>query len=133
MLELSEKLLDVRNQSSLFTRDFVNSSLIALCGSRHNERPDAVLFREEIEVSQIEINMTTYNNQSMVKKEHARIIAEELIKFGSKTPKDLDLNKEHCLANLLSLATGNGSYKLSVEKINQIQNEAFSIEWKPTS
>lgn len=77
--------------------------------------------------------MTTYNNQSMVKKEHARIIAEELIKLGSKTPKDLDLDREHCLSNLLSLATGYGTYRLSVDAINKIQNEAFSIEWQQTN
>ena len=74
--------------------------------------------------------MIRYNNQSMVKKEHARVITEELIKLGSKTPNDTDLNKEHCLANLLSLAAGNGTYKLSVEEINQIHNEEFSIDWK---
>ena len=74
--------------------------------------------------------MTTYNNQSMVKKEHVKFISEELIKLGSKTPENLDLEKEHCLANLLSLATGNGTYRLSVDDINKIQNEAFSIEWQ---
>lgn len=74
--------------------------------------------------------MTIYTNQSMVKKEHARIIAEALIELDSKIPKDLDFKKEHSLANILSLATGNGTYKLSFDEINQIQNEEFSIEWK---
>jgi len=42
--------------------------------------------------------MIRYNNQSMLKKEHARVITAELIKLGSKSPNDTDLNKEHCLA-----------------------------------
>ena len=43
---------------------------------------------------------------------------------------NLDLEKEHSLANILYLATGNGTYKLSPEQINQIKNDEFSIDWK---
>lgn len=74
--------------------------------------------------------MITYNRNSMVKKEHVKIIAEILINLGSKVPNDLDLEKEHCLANLLYLASGDGSYKLSSDQINQIKNDEFSIDWK---
>ena len=41
-MELSRKLLDVGNQSSLFSESIVNSSLTASCGSMHDERPDPV-------------------------------------------------------------------------------------------
>ena len=74
--------------------------------------------------------MTTYINNSMVKKEHGKIIAKKLRKLGSKVPNDLDLEKEHCLANLLHLASGNGTYKLSSDQINQIKNDEFSINWQ---
>ena len=74
--------------------------------------------------------MSTYTNSSMVKKDHVKIIAEELRKLGSKVPSNLDLEKDHSLANILYLAAGNGTYKLSREQINQITNDEFSIDWK---
>lgn len=74
--------------------------------------------------------MATYNRNSMVKKEHGKIIAQELINLGSKVPNDIDLDKEHCLANLLYLAAGDGSYKLTSDQINQIKSNEFSISWK---
>lgn len=74
--------------------------------------------------------MTTYIKSSMVKKGHGKIIAEKLDNLGSKIPNNLDLEKEHCLANLLHLASGNGKYKLSFRKINQIKDDEFSINWQ---
>lgn len=76
------------------------------------------------------INMTTYTNNAMVKKEHVKIISEELSNIGSRMPQDLDPEKDHCLKNILYLATGNGTYGLSTDQINQIGNDEFSIEWK---
>jgi len=74
--------------------------------------------------------MTIYNRNSMVKKDHVKIIVGELEILGSKVQNDLDLEKEHCLANLLYLASGNGRYKLPSDQINQIKSEEFSIDWK---
>ena len=66
----------------------------------------------------------------MVKKEHVKFIAAELSNIGSQVPHDLDLEKDHCLKNILYLATGNEAYGLSTDQINQIGNDEFSIEWK---
>lgn len=49
--------------------------------------------------------------------------------MGSKVPENIDLEKEHCLANLLYLAVGDGSYKLTLNQIAQIKTDEFSIEW----
>lgn len=73
--------------------------------------------------------MRTYISSSMVKVEHAKIIKEKLKDLKSEVPQDLDLEIEHCLANLLYLAAGDGSYKLTSDQINQIKGDEFSINW----
>lgn len=65
----------------------------------------------------------------MVKKEYVKIIDQELKKMGSKVPKNIDLEKEHCLASLLYLAAGDGSYRLTLDQIAKIKTDEFSIEW----
>lgn len=66
----------------------------------------------------------------MIKKEHVKIIAVELAKLGSKMPDNLDLETEHSLANLLSLACGSGSYQIEPEKLIQIRTDEFAIDEK---
>lgn len=72
--------------------------------------------------------MTTYNEKSMVQKEHAIFIASELKKLGSKIPNDLELKDEHSLSYLLSLACGGGKFGISLANINSIGNNEFNIE-----
>lgn len=74
--------------------------------------------------------MTIYNRNSMVKKEHVKVIANELITLGSKVANNIDLDSEHCLANILHLAVGKGTFGLSYEQINNIKSNEFSISWK---
>lgn len=78
--------------------------------------------------------MKTYNERSMVSKEHASFIAKKLACLCSKVPenirKDLDEGKQdkYALANLLALACGGSTYKLTKDNILLIKNEYFSIE-----
>ena len=67
---------------------------------------------------------------SMVKKEHVKIITSKLKSLGSDVPKDISIDKAHALANILYLATGNGTHKLSIEQINQINGDDFIIKWE---
>tara|TARA_R110000824_G_scaffold31699_3_gene102809 strand:- start:1105 stop:1305 length:201 start_codon:yes stop_codon:yes gene_type:complete len=66
----------------------------------------------------------------MVKKEHVKIVTSKLKSLGSDVPKDISIDKAHALANILYLATGNGTYKLSIEQINQISGDDFIIKWE---
>jgi hypothetical protein len=68
-----------------------------------------------------------YDEKSMVKREHVKIIVKELRELGSEIPQNLDINNEHSLANLLSLACGGGKYRLKPNKIAQIKSDEFSI------
>lgn len=78
--------------------------------------------------------MEIYNEKSMVKKEHAKLIAEKLYSLGSKISEhieeDLKENKEkqYALANLLSLACGGSTHKLEIDQIKSINNDQFYIE-----
>ncbi|WP_419777760.1 hypothetical protein [Malaciobacter marinus] len=72
--------------------------------------------------------MTTYNEKSMVKKEHVKFIKSELKKLDSKLANNINSEKEHSLANLLSLACGGGTFGISLDDINSIGNDEFSIE-----
>ena len=69
-----------------------------------------------------------YDEKSMVKKEHVKIIVKELSNLGSKIPQNLHINNEHSLANLLSLACGSGKYRLEPNIISQIKSDEFSIK-----
>lgn len=77
--------------------------------------------------------MVIYNENSMVTKEHAKLIADKLGTLKSKVSKKIeeDLKKgkkdEYALANLLSLACGDGTYKLEIDQIMSINNNQFSI------
>jgi len=66
----------------------------------------------------------------MVKKEHVKIITSKLKALGSDVPKDLSIDETHALANILYLATGNGTYKLPIEQINKIEGNDFTIKWE---
>jgi hypothetical protein len=78
--------------------------------------------------------MTIYDEKSMLKKEHVKLIADKLGSLGSKVPenleKDLKENEknEYALANLLFLACGGGKYKLEIDQIKLINNDQFSIK-----
>ena len=74
--------------------------------------------------------MTIYTRNSMIKKEHVKIIASKLRDLGSDVPKDLSIDEAHALANMLYLATGNGTYKLPIEQINKIEGSDFTIKWE---
>lgn len=69
-----------------------------------------------------------YDEKSMVKKEHVKIIVKELRKLGSEIPQNLDANNEHSLASLLSLACGGGTYGLEPNKMAKIKSDGFSIK-----
>ena len=71
--------------------------------------------------------MIIYDEKSMVKKEHVKFISEELNELKSKIPQNLDMDNEHSLANLLSLACGGGKYRLEPNIIAQIKSDEFSI------
>lgn len=70
----------------------------------------------------------------MVKKEHAKVIADKLGSLGSKVSEhikeELKENKEdkYALANLLFLACGGSTYKLEIDQIKSINNDQFSIK-----
>jgi len=66
----------------------------------------------------------------MVKSEHIKVIAIELEKLGSKLPENLDMDSDHSLANILSLACGGGSYQIEPEKLIQIRTEEFAFDEK---
>ena len=72
--------------------------------------------------------MIIYNENSMVKKEHVKFIESELTKLGSKVANNINLEKDHSLANLLSLACGGGKFGISLKDINSICNDEFKIE-----
>jgi len=74
--------------------------------------------------------LTIYTRNSMVKKEHVKIITSKLKALGSDVPKDLSIDETHALANILYLATGNGTYKLPIEQINKIEGNDFTIKWE---
>jgi len=74
--------------------------------------------------------MDTYTKQSMVKQKHINQIERQLIKLGSALPQGFDKTKDRALGNILKLATGDGTYKLSPELINKISSEEFEIIWK---
>ncbi len=76
------------------------------------------------------MKLTIYTKNSMVKKEHVKIITRKLINLGSNVPEGLSTDEEHALANLLYLAAGDGTYKLTSDQINQIKSNKFSISWK---
>lgn len=78
--------------------------------------------------------MEIYKENSMVKKDHAKLIAEKLVDLGSNVPKSIrdDLSQgeknEYSLALLLSLACGGSTHKLTMNEILQINNESFLIK-----
>jgi hypothetical protein len=74
--------------------------------------------------------LTIYTRNSMVKKEHVKIITRKLRALGSDVPKDLSIDEAHALTNMLYLATGNGAYKLPIEQINKIEGSDFTIKWE---
>ena len=51
-------------------------------------------------------------------------------KSKSVLPKDFDKTKDKALSNILSLAIGNGIYRISIESVNKISSEEFKIDWK---
>lgn len=66
----------------------------------------------------------------MVNKEHVKIITRKLRALGSDVSKGLSIDEAHALANVLYLATGNGTYKLPIEEINKIEGSDFTIKWE---
>ncbi|MBR9867122.1 MAG: hypothetical protein GYB18_08475 [Oceanospirillales bacterium] len=71
--------------------------------------------------------MQDYIGTQMINKGHAKFIAKELRKRGSKAPSSLIFSKDRSLANLLSLACGVGKYALKIEDIISIGNSEFTI------
>ncbi|MFT4851227.1 MAG: hypothetical protein ACI83B_003792 [Sediminicola sp.] len=76
--------------------------------------------------------MDTYTNESMVKQKHINEIERQLIKLGSALPQNFDKTKDRALSNILRLATGDGTNKVSLELINKISSEKFEfkIKWE---
>jgi hypothetical protein len=76
--------------------------------------------------------MDTYTNESMVKQKNINEIERQLIKLGSALPQNFDKTKDRALGNILSLATGDGTNKVSLELINKISSEKFEfkIKWE---
>lgn len=74
--------------------------------------------------------MEVYTNTSMVKQRHIDEIESQLKKLKSALPKDFDKTKDRALSNILSLATGNGKYSISLESVNKISSDEFKIIWK---
>lgn len=74
--------------------------------------------------------MELYTNTSMVKQKHIHEIERQLIKLGSALPQGFDKTKDRALGNILSLATGDGTYKVSLELINKISSDEFEIKCK---
>lgn len=91
-----------------------------------NNRSTVVRVREYVPDKRISVYET---NNAMVKKEHIKYIHEQLQKLNSKVPYELEKSeKDHALCNVLSLACGGGTFSVSLEEINNIKNEEFSIQ-----
>ena len=66
----------------------------------------------------------------MVNPEHIQVINQQLQKHGSKVPEDfLKIDEAHALGNVLSLAIGEGCYKVDLAEINKIGNHEFSLNY----
>lgn len=72
--------------------------------------------------------MTVYTNSIWVKAEHIKEINKLLEQLGSKVSDEFIGNGKHILANVLSLACGDGTYGISIEKINSIKHPEFEIQ-----
>ncbi len=71
--------------------------------------------------------MITYQHTNMVKADHIKVINKSLKKMGSKVQEDCLDGENHSLANILHLACGGGTYRISIENINSISNDEFNI------
>lgn len=74
--------------------------------------------------------MTFYVNSSMVRADHILEIDKQLQQFGSKVQKRHLDGQDHALANVLSLACGEGKYGIVLDKINSIKHPEFEIAFK---
>ena len=72
--------------------------------------------------------MVIYSNNLMVEHKHILEIDKQLKQYGSKV-KESFLNGDHCLANVLNLACGSGTYGITLDKINSIQTNEFKIDY----
>ena len=72
--------------------------------------------------------MPTYYNTDMVKANDIIKINKQLQKLGSKVPDNCLDGKDHILANILHLACGGGTFGVSLNDINKIQDSSFSIK-----
>jgi hypothetical protein len=64
----------------------------------------------------------------MIKTKDIVEIHKQLQKLGSKVSDNCLDGKEHALANILHLACGGGTFGVSLNDINDIKNNNFSIE-----
>lgn len=72
--------------------------------------------------------MITYKFGDMVTAEHIIEINKLLEQIGSKVSDRFMNDDKHILANVLSLACGDGTYSISIEEINSIKHPEFEIE-----
>ncbi len=72
--------------------------------------------------------MTEYTESMMVLPEHIIEIDKQLRKLGSKVKVScLDDGEKHVLANVLYLACGDGTFGISLDAINSIKHDEFTI------
>ena len=72
--------------------------------------------------------MIVYDRNIMVEAKHILEIDKQLKKLGSKVDDKLVNDKQsHALSNVLNLACSGGSFGISLDKINSIQNDEFKI------
>lgn len=72
--------------------------------------------------------MKVYTTDDFVSVEHINEIDQQLQQLGSKVSDGFMENGEHLLANVLSLACGDGTYGISIEQINSIKHAEFEIK-----
>ena len=66
----------------------------------------------------------------MIHPDHIKVINQQLQQYGSKVSDDfLKSDEAHALGNVLSLALGEGSYRVDLADINAIGNHEFSLNY----
>jgi hypothetical protein len=73
--------------------------------------------------------MVIYSKNLMVEHKHIVEIDKQLKQFGSKVGDSFLDGDSHCLANVLNLAYGSGTYGITLDKINSIQTNEFKIDY----
>lgn len=74
------------------------------------------------------VHVKIYTTSDMVSAKHIKEIDKQLQQLGSKVSDRFMKNDKHILANVLSLACGDGTNGITIEQINSIKHPEFEIE-----